>query len=124
MINGSQRRTAAYVVRCVGDDHEPRAFETWCPKALAGIGDLPDTVRDRALVIRLERRPFGVATSRWRDRDRVQIARLREQIVRWTADHVTAMLAARNAVVFPAVLHDRARDAWESTAGDGAHGWG
>ena len=124
VINGSQRRTAAYVVRCVGDDHEPRAFGTWCPKALAGIGDLPDTVRDRALVIRLERRPFDVATSRWRDRDRVQIARLQQQIVRWTADHVTAMLAARNAVVFPAVLHDRARDAWEAllamghTAGD------
>ena len=124
VINGSQRRTAAYVVRCVGDDHEPRAFGTWCPKALAGIGDLPDTVRDRALVIRLERRPFDVATSRWRDRDRVQIARLQQQIVRWTADHVTAMLAARNEVVFPAALHDRARDAWEAllamghTAGD------
>ena len=124
VINGSQRRASAYVLRCVGDDHEPRSFGTWCPKALAGIGDLPDTVRDRALVIRLERRPFDVATSRWRDRDRVQIARLREQIVRWTSDHVTAMLAARNAVVFPAVLHDRARDAWEAllamghTAGD------
>ena len=114
VINGSQRRASAYVLRCVGDDHEPRAFGTWCPKALAGIGDLPDTVRDRALVIRLERRPFGVATSRWRDRDRVQIARLQQQIVRWTSDHVTAMLATRNAVVFPAVLHDRARDAWEA----------
>ncbi len=114
VINGSQRRASAYVLRCVGDDHEPRSFGTWCPKALAGIGDLPDTVRDRALVIRLERRPFGVATSRWRDRDRVQIARLQQQIVRWTADHVTAMLAARSEVVFPAVLHDRARDAWEA----------
>ena len=114
VINGSQRRASAYVLRCVGDDHEPRAFGTWCPKALAGIGDLPDTVRDRALVIRLERRPSDVATSRWRDRDRVQIARLQQQIVRWTSDHVTAMLAARNEIVFPAVLHDRARDAWEA----------
>ena len=124
MINGSQRRASAYVLRCVGDDHEPRRFGTWCPKVLAGIGDLPDTVRDRALVIRLERRPFDVAISRWRDRDRVQIARLQRQIVRWTSDHVTAILAARNEVVFSAVLHDRARDAWEAllamghTAGD------
>ena len=114
VINGSQRRELVYVLRCVGDDHEPRRFGTWCPKALAGIGDLPDTVRDRALVIRLERRPFGVATSRWRDRDRVQITGLQRQIVRWTSDHVTAILAARKEVVFPAVLHDRARDAWEA----------
>ena len=114
VINGSQRRKLAYVLRCVGDDHEPRWFGTWCPKTLAGIGDLPDTVRDRALVIRLERRPAGVATSRWRDRDRVQIARLQQQIVRWTSDHMAAILAARNEVAFPAVLHDRARDAWEA----------
>ena len=76
------------------------------------------TCRTRCAIVRWSfasnaARP-DVATSRWRDRDRVQIARLREQIVRWTADHVTAMLAARNEVVFPAVLHDRARDAWEA----------
>ena len=114
VINGSQRRELAYVLRCVGDDNEPRRFGTWCPKVLAGIGDLPDTVRDRALIIRLERRPADVAISRWRDRDRVQIARLQQQIVRWTSDHGAAILAARNEVAFPAVLHDRARDAWEA----------
>ena len=113
-INGSQRRDSAFVLRCVGDDHEPRRFGTWCPKVLVGIGDLPDTVRDRALVIRLERRPPNHSLAHWRDRDREQIARLQRQIVRWTVDRAAVILAARNTVGFPPGLHDRACDAWEA----------
>lgn len=48
IVNGSQRREMAFVIRTVGEDHEPRLFRTWCPKAISGIGDLPDTVADRA----------------------------------------------------------------------------
>ncbi|MEQ9326125.1 MAG: hypothetical protein RJQ21_02385, partial [Rhodospirillales bacterium] len=59
IINGSQRKSGAFTVRCVGDDHEPRRFSTWCPKALVGIGGLPDTVTDRSIVVRLDRRPQG-----------------------------------------------------------------
>ena len=113
VINSSQRRSGAYVTRCVGEDHEPRRFSSWCPKAMAGIGNLPDTVRDRALVIRLERRPPGQRLPLWRNRDCVAIERLQRQIVKWTGDNAQAILARRNDVAFPAGLHDRARDAWE-----------
>ena len=113
-LNGSQRREAAYVLRCVGDEHEPRQFGTWCPKALAGIGDLPDTVTDRSLVVRLERRPPGHAVSQWRDRDRAAVTDLQRRIARWVHDHINAILQARNAVTFPVGLHDRARDGWEA----------
>ena len=113
VINSSQRRSGAYVTRCVGEDHEPRRFSSWCPKAMAGIGNLPDTVRDRALVIRLERRPPGQSLPLWRNRDCVAIERLQRQIVKWTGDNAQAILARRNDVAFPAGLHDRARDAWE-----------
>ena len=114
IINNSQRRKGAYVTRCVGEDHEPRQFSSWCPKAMAGIGGLPDTVLDRALIIRLERRPPGQSLPLWRDRDRAAIERLQRQIVKWTGATAEAILTRRNEVVFPAVLHDRARDAWEA----------
>ena len=73
VVNGSQRRKAAYLLRCVGDDHEPRQFVTWCPKAIAGIGGLPDTVLDRSIVVRLERRSPNVSLEHWRDRDKAGI---------------------------------------------------
>ena len=41
---GFERR--ATVPRCVGPNHTLREFQVFCPKALAGIGKLPDTVVD------------------------------------------------------------------------------
>ena len=114
VVNGSQRRNSAYVMRCVGDDHEPRRFVTWCPKAIAGIGGLPDTVLDRSIVVRLARRPAGVSLAHWRDRDRSAIESLRRQLARWREDEAANIVTGLSGVTFPPGLHDRGRDAWEA----------
>ena len=114
VVNGSQRRALAYIPRCVGDDNEVRNFGTFCPKLIAGIGEIPDTVRDRALVVRLERKPAAVRLDAWRERDREAVEAMRAQIARWTGDNAMRIVATLPAVVFPDALHDRARDAWES----------
>ena len=114
VVNGSQRRNSAYVMRCVGDDHEPRRFVTWCPKAIAGIGGLPDTVLDRSIVAKLTRRPPGVSLAHWRDRDRTAIEALRRKLAHWCGDEATNIVARLSAVSFPPGLHDRGRDAWEA----------
>ena len=114
VVNGSQRRNSAYVMRCVGDDHEPRRFVTWCPKAIAGIGGLPDTVLDRSIVVKLARRPPGVSLAHWRDRDRTAIEALRRKLARWCDNQATNIAARLSAVSFPPGLHDRGRDAWEA----------
>lgn len=114
VLNGSQRRATAFVIRTVGEHFEPRRFATWCPKVLVGIGGLPDTVLDRSLVLRLERRPPSAAPLlSWRSRDKEVIEQLKRQLVRWLADNTEAILVARSGVDFPPALHDRARDAWE-----------
>ena len=124
----------AYVMRCVGEDHEPRRFGTWCPKAISGIGGLPDTVIDRSLVVRLERKPSSHALDRWRDRDWKAVKDLRRRIGRWIADKDEEILNGRRSVRFPPGLHDRARDAWEALlavanvagcdwAGEGGRAW-
>ena len=75
---------------------------TWCPKAIAGIGKLPDTVVDRSLVLNLERRPANAEPlPRWRDRDREAIERLKRQLTCWVADNEEAILAARASVSYP-----------------------
>ena len=114
VVNGSQRRALAYIARCVGEDNEVRRFATFCPKLIAGIGGIPDTVRDRSLVVRLERKPASERVPPWRERDCVAVNAMRAQIARWTGDHAARIVATLPAVTFPNALHDRARDAWES----------
>ncbi|MDZ4344010.1 MAG: toprim domain-containing protein, partial [Candidatus Binatia bacterium] len=69
VINSGHRRSSAFVVRTVGDDHEPRLFKTWAPKAVALIGKLSATLEDRAIVIAMRRRAPGEIVARLRSAD-------------------------------------------------------
>ena len=55
IINSGHNRGAAFVIRSVGDDHEPRQFMTWAPKVIALIGKLPPTLASRAIHIEMRR---------------------------------------------------------------------
>src|SRR5262245_61033718 len=48
ILNSGHQRVNAYVIRTTGDDHEPKRFRTWVPKAIALIGKLPATLTSRA----------------------------------------------------------------------------
>jgi hypothetical protein len=43
ILNAGHRKGGC-VLRCEGDDLEPRMFSTWAPAAIAAIGELPDTL--------------------------------------------------------------------------------
>jgi hypothetical protein len=45
--------------RCVGQDFAVKDFPTFCPKCLAGIGELWDTVSDRSIIIEMRRKLPG-----------------------------------------------------------------
>jgi hypothetical protein len=113
MVNAGYRR-GAQVWRCVGDGAKQKveAFPVFCPKALAGIGELPDTVADRCLPIRLERQAPGERVERFRLRDVApEVERLRERIagfVERVHDHLDG---ARPDL--PEGLDDRGQDAVE-----------
>ena len=49
VLNSGHSQATAYVIRTVGEDHEPRRFGTWAPKAIALIGSLPATLADRSI---------------------------------------------------------------------------
>ena len=116
MLNGSQRRALALRITNikVDDDWIPHQFSTWCPKVLSGIGELPDTIRDRSIEIRLERAKPEERPARWRDRNKVHMSALVRGLVRWTDDNADAILEGLSAVECPKELHDRARDSWEA----------
>ena len=79
ILNAGHRQSNAYVIRTVGDDHKPRFFSTWCPKAFALIGRLPDTLEDRSIVIPMRRRAAGETVERLR-LDRLDLEDLKDSV--------------------------------------------
>ena len=110
ILNAGHSRASAYVIRTVGEDHEPVVFNVFGPKAIACIGQLPDTIEDRSIVIRLRRRGAGEKVERHRIDRGYEFAGLARKCARWAQDHVEALRAADPET--PAALHDRAADNW------------
>ena len=84
------------------------SFSCWCPKAMAAIGRLPDTLADRCIVIRMQRKVAGEKCERPR---RLETGELNRKCVRLVADNAEAIANGRPEL--PATLHDRAGDIWE-----------
>ena len=108
VLNSGHTRQTAFVVRCVGDDSEPRIFSTWGCKALAAIGKLPDTVMDRSIEIRLRRALPGEVVEKIRHASPLQFERLSRQAARWAADNAEAIRRARPEI--PDSLSNRTGD--------------
>ena len=108
VLNSGHTRQTAFVVRCVGEDSEPRIFSTWGCKALAAIGKLPDTVMDRSIEIRLRRALPGEVVEKIRHASPLQFERLSRQAARWAADNADAIRCARPAI--PDSLSNRSGD--------------
>jgi hypothetical protein len=64
---GFERRSK--VRRCVGPNFDLKDFAVFCPKALAGIGRLPDTVSDRCIPIHLIAKKKSDKVLRFRKRE-------------------------------------------------------
>ena len=68
LLNSGHVRTTARVLRTVDTPEGPevRAFSSWAPKCLAGIGKLPETLADRSITIMLQRKRSSESVERLR----------------------------------------------------------
>lgn len=116
ILNSGHTKAAAKVIRVQGEQLEVKVFSTWCPKILAAIGTLPDTITDRAIVIHMKRRKAGESIEhlRWAGTGgtafQSQLKRLAGGCKRWMTDHADALATATPGL--PDALHDRAADNW------------
>jgi len=112
ILNSGHTRAAAYVIRSVetNGDHKPKRFSTWTPKAIAAIGELADTVRDRAVILQLQRKPRTAKVARLRKRDCDEFALLRRKAARWAVDNFDKLRDPDPKI--PDALDDRAADNW------------
>ena len=112
-LNSGYRRSGKATV-CVGQGAAVRAydFSTFCAKAIAGIGKLPDTVGDRSIPIALRRRTRHEPLARWRERDgHREAAPIRTKLATWAVSAIPSLRDARPEL--PQTLGDRAMDVWE-----------
>lgn len=83
---------------------------TFSMAALAGIGAMPDTIEDRAVVIRMRRRAPGEKVAPYRKRrDGEPLDKLRVRLNGW----VRANMRALGLATPPMPVEDRAADLWE-----------
>lgn len=111
IINSGHSKSTAFVIRTVGDNHEPKQFKTWCPKCLAGIGHLPDTVKDRSIIIALRRKLTCEKVEKLRHIDDVLFEELRRKCARFAHDNMLTLRLAKP--IISDELNDRAADNWE-----------
>src|SRR5262249_893789 len=85
-------RAGAQVPRCVGNSHGLRFFSVFCPKTVCAIRVCPETVKDRAVVVPMQRKKPGEKVERFiLRRIKPEGAKLRERIAAF-------VLASRAAV--------------------------
>lgn len=83
---------------------------TFAMAMLAAIGELPDTIMDRAIVIRMRRRAPGERVTPFRTRrDAPNLHALRSRLHAWIQPHIDTLAYAEPALP----VEDRAADTWE-----------
>ena len=111
LLNAGNDRTSSRVLRCVGEDKEVVSYDCFGAKVLAGIGHIPDTMEDRAIVVELRRKLHSEKVRRFSVLDdQSEFKEIRRKLVRWAADHRRLLGVARPHL--PSGLNDRASDNW------------
>jgi hypothetical protein len=118
VLNSGFKASGIYS-RCVGatgTNLKVEDFKTFCAKAIAGIGQLPDTVADRSIRIRLKKKLASERVERKRERTiEAEAAPLRGRIEQWARENGERLTRLDLAPL--AELGDRAADIWEPLLG-------
>lgn len=114
MLNAGHRKGAT-AGRCVvrGKVVETEELPAYCPVALAGLDDLPDTIMSRSIVIRMRRRSPSEPVEPWRRRvNEPEAIALKTRLADWSEtvrEKATDMWPQ-----MPPGVEDRAADVWEA----------
>ena len=114
LLNAGHRRGAT-AMRCAikGKEITVEEFPAFCAVALAGLGDLPDTLMTRSVVIRMRRRGPGEHVEAFRHRvHRAEAEPIRLELERWADSARDELQDAWPE--FPDGIEDRNADVWEA----------
>lgn len=108
ILNSGHTRNGAYVIRA-SSKGTPKRYSTWGAKAISGIGNMPETIMDRGVIMPLRRMLPDERVLPLRESEE-HFKLLRSSLARWSID---------NAFQIPDVtpshhleLNDRQNDNW------------
>ncbi|MFJ7998911.1 DUF3631 domain-containing protein [Streptomyces sp. NPDC096310] len=113
-LNAGHRRTGV-TYRCIGDggNQTVQAFPSYCGVAVAGLGNLPDTIMTRSIVIRMRRRARNERVEAFRARiHEAEGHKLRDRLAQWAEQARGFIMGAWPDM--PDGVTDRPADVWES----------
>jgi putative DNA primase/helicase len=110
ILNAGHYREGAKTFRCEGDDQNVVSFSTWAPKLIALVGNLPDMMMDRSIVVSMRRKRSDERVDRMNGHtfDRLLLP-LRRRCVRFVADNAEDFEQPEH---FDGISSDRAIDNW------------
>ena len=112
MLNAGHRKGAT-AGRCVtrGNEISTEELDAYAAVAMAGLGNLPDTIRTRSIIVAMRRRSGTEKVEPWRARvNEPEAAALAERLARWSAAAPSDM----DWPVMPDQVQDRDADVWEA----------
>jgi hypothetical protein len=111
LLNAGYKRGAT-IPRCVGPKHDVVDFPVFAAVALAGLGDLSDTIMTRAIVIRMRRRAPTESVEPFRSRQHATPGHdLCDRLAEWAADVGPSVGSAWP--MLPEGIVDRSAELWE-----------
>ncbi|QUQ71176.1 DUF3631 domain-containing protein [Kutzneria sp. CA-103260] len=109
LLNAGHQRNRP-TVRYDAAANRVEKLPTFAMAALAGIGAMPDTIEDRAVIVRMRRRAPGETVSPYRRRrDGPLLQSLRQRVSEWLRADLPTLERAEP----PMPVEDRAADTWE-----------
>jgi Protein of unknown function (DUF3631) len=112
LLNAGNRRDAV-AIRCADGGARIERCNVFCPKALATIGLLPETITDRAISIQMQRRTHEEKIERFLfQKVEPEARKIRERFAAWAKYHRDTIQAAYADAPDLDFLGDRDAEAW------------
>jgi hypothetical protein len=89
------------------------SYDPFCPKILAGIGRLPDTIVDRSISILIHRKLKTQPCQKYRRQNRAEATPLHDALEAWSKDAELLRALRETQPQMPESLTDRQEDIWE-----------
>ena len=106
-------RKGAVVPRCVGKDHDVKDFSVFCPKVIIAIGALPDTLRDRSVLVLMRRRRQSEQVRRFRRRLVTDMLEGTSNLIKVWCEKHRSTVEEKYSGLDLGFLQDREADVWE-----------
>lgn len=114
LVNAGHRRGSTTYRMNMEGGATIQEFPAYAAVALAGLGDLPDTIIDRSIVVAMKRRSPDEPVEQFRRRlVEPDIAHLVEAIGMWSTDATGQLITVIDHITLPDGIEDRSADTWE-----------